>query len=347
VLAALPVLALLVASTAADARSLSKHAAAVACADKLHDYKPTVESVYGAHVGSNLFYLVDVKEKADGDISGESLYYASGIHFFQGTFTGKISGETIEVKGSKNAAKWSFSFTGTITCLLSQIKTAHMATDPPDKLPSTVQLTTICVLGPAFDIGDPAWGACEARQILDAIPQREGSGSVAIPHDGMIPYSWGGGHYWAKSEYGPATSTKPGPTTGTCLGYTGPGYSKDNSAKKNLDNCKNYKDGPTNTEGLDCSGFTRWVFYFVIRKDVLGSNNTSGQAHSKLLTKGADVAGDIVYFVKDGVYDHVGIVISPGEMIDEPKTGLTLRVDKITSGYGRAIYKAYIFPIVG
>jgi cell wall-associated NlpC family hydrolase len=84
-----------------------------------------------------------------------------------------------------------------------------------------------------------------------------------------------------------------------------------------------------------------------LRKDVLGSNNTSGQAHSKLLTKGADVAGDIVYFVKDGVYDHVGIVISPGEMIDEPKTGLTLRVDKITSGYGRAIYKAYIFPIVG
>lgn len=58
-----------------------------------------------------------------------------------------------------------------------------------------------------------------------------------------LVYSWGGGH-----------AEDPGPSNGTCRGYHG-----------SIKPCPAQR-----TRGLDCSGFTRWVYALAHGKDVLG-----------------------------------------------------------------------------
>jgi hypothetical protein len=88
---------------------------------------------------------------------------------------------------------------------------------------------------------------------------------------GCIPYSWGGGH-----------GRKPGPSEGIC----GDGWEPASAlAPKNLyDGPKcaaehNANGAPNGTFGLDCSGFTRWVYDLVYGTDVLGQTTTATQPH--------------------------------------------------------------------
>jgi hypothetical protein len=348
ILAALSVAALLIASGPAEAAPPSQSGASGSCSSKfsskLNGYQPIAESTYQTEVGSNVLYLENLTEAAGGSISGTATYLqiiSSGFTFSTGSFTGEISDGTIQVQGSvegsaQGSASFDFSFTGTMSCLLSQVNTTDVATNPSGELPSSLQLTTVCELGAPFGIGVAAsrLPACVARQILDGIPQPGWKDGAPIPPEtdpGSIPYSWGAGHQ----------ATAPGPSYGTCKGYKGPKP------------CK-----APETYGLDCSGFTRWIFSLIMSRDVLGKDGTGVQVKSKEFKAGADVPGDLVYFyyydpkMKRDVYDHVGIVIAPGKMIDEPKTGAPLRVDNISTkaapkGYGKAIYKAYKFPVVG
>jgi hypothetical protein len=132
-------------------------------------------------------------------------------------------------------------------------------------------------------------------------------------HGGPIPYSWGGGH------------PKIGPSLGTCEGYTGP-HSKDKR------DCEDYPEGPTHTVGLDCSGFTRWVYDIVYGKDVLGDGQNSSQQDRPGIKKtGTPALGDLVFFkhkVKDPdtgkdvwQWYHVGIYIGDGWIANETQTG--------------------------
>jgi hypothetical protein len=80
-----------------------------------------------------------------------------------------------------------------------------------------------------------------------------------------IPYSWGGGH-----------DPLPGPSQRKCRdGWTPP-----KRAPGDLrDGPECYRNGNKNdaengTYGLDCSGFTRLVYYLVYGTDVLGANGT-------------------------------------------------------------------------
>lgn len=120
---------------------------------------------------------------------------------------------------------------------------------------------------------------------------------------GSVPYSWGGGH----------PDRIPGPTLGTCKGYTGP---KPCNADK--------------TVGVDCSGFTRWVYYLVYGTDVLGAgkNNTQRSVPGMQPVK-TPQPGDLVFFGTQTTTYHIGIFIGTGQMIDAPKTGLFVQVDTI------------------
>jgi cell wall-associated NlpC family hydrolase len=73
------------------------------------------------------------------------------------------------------------------------------------------------------------------------------------------------------------------------------------------------------TIGLDCSGFTRWVLDLIMGRDVLGTGNTTTQYNELAKVTDADAApGDLVFYRDKSGWDHVGILIAPGVIIDEP-----------------------------
>jgi hypothetical protein len=109
--------------------------------------------------------------------------------------------------------------------------------------------------------------------------------------DDQVPYSWGGGH-----------KKSPGPTLGTCEGYAGP----------DKDHCDTYTKGPRFTVGLDCSGFTRWVYYLAYGKDVLGDGeNNSQREHPGVTEVDKPSLGDLVFYGPDGSTHHTAIYIGP------------------------------------
>ncbi|MER5627170.1 NlpC/P60 family protein [Streptosporangium sp. NPDC002544] len=126
---------------------------------------------------------------------------------------------------------------------------------------------------------------------------------------GGIPYSWGGGH-----------GERPGPSLGTCQGYTGA-----------IRPCP-----ATRTLGLDCSGLTRWVYHLAYGRDVLGPGNTDD--HVKRLKRiPAAVArpGDLVFYGKIGKRrvstHHVGVYVGQGKMINARRTGTEVRIDRVAA----------------
>jgi hypothetical protein len=122
---------------------------------------------------------------------------------------------------------------------------------------------------------------------------------------GSVPYSWGGGH-----------GTNAGPSKGTCVGYSGPNPGPNCIAKS--------------TVGVDCSGFSRWVYRIAYGADVLGSVNTNGQIARLKKVTGSPAPGDLAFYgTGPSNTHHVGVYIGGGQMIDALKTGTYVRVDSV------------------
>ncbi|MER7365636.1 C40 family peptidase [Nonomuraea wenchangensis] len=121
-----------------------------------------------------------------------------------------------------------------------------------------------------------------------------------------VEYSWGGGHAEA-----------PGPSTGTCQGYQG-----------RIRPCP-----AARTRGLDCSGFTRWVYALAHGRDVLGPGNTDDHVRRMHRVRSAPLPGDLVFFgviAGDTVRTHhVGVYLGGGLMMNAPETGARVRVDRL------------------
>jgi cell wall-associated NlpC family hydrolase len=120
-----------------------------------------------------------------------------------------------------------------------------------------------------------------------------------------IVYSWGGGH-----------GVDPGPSKGTCRGYRG-----------SIRPCP-----AARTRGLDCSGFTRWVYALTYGEDVLGPGNTDDHLR-KMRRVSRARPGDLVFFgkvTKRSVRTHhVGVYLGGGKMMNAPETGALVRIDTI------------------
>lgn len=137
--------------------------------------------------------------------------------------------------------------------------------------------------------------------------------SIAMGHSepgwqgGHVPYSWGGGH----------RNVTPGPSLGTCLGYTG-----------SIRPCP-----ATSTRGVDCSGFTRWVYYLAYGHDILGGGNTNHHlARGRRIPASQAVPGDLVYYGSSPTNTHhVGIFRGNGRMFNAPFTGTYVRTDPLRS----------------
>ncbi len=114
------------------------------------------------------------------------------------------------------------------------------------------------------------------------------------------PYSWAGGH-----------GDNPGPTYGECDGAGCSGQT---------------------TYGLDCSGFTRWVYYQASGHDLLGPGSTDNQIAETSRTSDP-VPGDLVFFGPSvSATVHVGIYIGNNQMIDAYDTGTRIQVNQVSDG---------------
>jgi hypothetical protein len=140
---------------------------------------------------------------------------------------------------------------------------------------------------------------------------------------GAVPYSWGGGH-----------GTTPGPSYGTCFGYTG-----------SIQPC-GAPGTPPVTKGVDCSGLSRWVYSIALGKDVFGGTNTDGQWSSRFMKKTSHpVPGDLAFFgyASSGRYitHHVGIYVGNGKMINAFATGTNVQTNTVKSVSGLVGYWHY------
>ncbi|WP_188309727.1 peptidoglycan-binding protein [Streptomyces sp. CBMA123] len=111
-----------------------------------------------------------------------------------------------------------------------------------------------------------------------------------------VPYVWGGGHS--------LRGEGPGPSLGTCDGYTG-----------SIQPC------PANTTaGLDCSGLVRAAFWFGAGIDLANGGDTTEQTLDKHLTPITEAQrrpGDVEYFGTDA-HNTVHVVLYAGT---DPATG--------------------------
>jgi cell wall-associated NlpC family hydrolase len=120
---------------------------------------------------------------------------------------------------------------------------------------------------------------------------------------GQISYAWAGGH-----------GTAPGPSGGTCSGYTG-----------SISPCP-----AAVTTGLDCSGLSRWVYQLAFGTDVLGGGTADSQMRELTQVTAANaVPGDLVFFGTTAHVHHVGIFVGDGKMINALQTGTLVRTDSV------------------
>jgi peptidoglycan hydrolase-like protein with peptidoglycan-binding domain len=122
-----------------------------------------------------------------------------------------------------------------------------------------------------------------------------------------VPYVWGGGHS--------LRGEGPGPSLGTCDGYTG-----------SIQPC------PANTTaGLDCSGLVRAAFWFGAGIDLANGGDTSEQTldrHLIPITESQRRPGDVEYFGTDA-HNTVHVVLYAGT---DPATGAEVMYEAKETG---------------
>ncbi|KAF9374178.1 hypothetical protein CPB97_000083 [Podila verticillata] len=128
-----------------------------------------------------------------------------------------------------------------------------------------------------------------------------------------IPYSWGGGH-----------GSRPGPSLGTCAGYSG-----------SVHPCP-----ASHTVGFDCSGLVRDVIYAGSGINLGGGGDTNTQladSHSHTISPNERQPGDIQFFGPRGATHHVILYTGKNAhgqemMIEAEKTGTDVHEVPLRTG---------------
>ncbi len=151
---------------------------------------------------------------------------------------------------------------------------------------------------PAQTVQEKVVGWAWKTVYANGIPSTQGSRSW--PAGQPVPYSYGAGH-------------------GATLG---PSYGIDQGA---------------GTLGVDCGGFTRWMYGLATGSDPLNFALAAYQENNPhFTTTTSPVPGDLVLFWHQGDANshHVGIYIGNDQMIDALQTGTNVRVDSVSGVQG-------------
>ena len=93
-----------------------------------------------------------------------------------------------------------------------------------------------------------------------------------------------------------------------------------------------YRDGGTDPNGFDCSGFTQYVF---AQYGIALPRNVREQYREGKAVKPEELtAGDLVFFTTtDPGVSHVGIAVGGDEFVHAPSTWGTVRVEHLGTSY--------------
>ncbi|MCA8448840.1 C40 family peptidase [Burkholderia vietnamiensis] len=94
--------------------------------------------------------------------------------------------------------------------------------------------------------------------------------------------------------------------------------------------------GNSPTQGMDCSGFVRWVVAMTLGKALPRLASQQSQVGTEV-PKDELQPGDLVFFdTNRGPATHVGIYVGRGVFINAPHTGAKIRFESLSSDYWEA-----------
>lgn len=89
-----------------------------------------------------------------------------------------------------------------------------------------------------------------------------------------------------------------------------------------------YLWGGTTPKGFDCSG----LIHYLYGKQGISIPRNSREQFSRLQATSDPQPGDLVFFRKKGVINHVGLYLGNGQMLHAPQTGMSVRIENIKRG---------------
>jgi cell wall-associated NlpC family hydrolase len=96
--------------------------------------------------------------------------------------------------------------------------------------------------------------------------------------------------------------------------------------------------GNTPESGFDCSGLVTYVFRDMLDLRLPRTSKQLAAIQGPRIDPNRLVAADLVFFGSKGDVSHVGIYVGEGRFVHAPRTGGTVRLDRLDGPYWREHY---------
>jgi cell wall-associated NlpC family hydrolase len=96
--------------------------------------------------------------------------------------------------------------------------------------------------------------------------------------------------------------------------------------------------GNTPESGFDCSGLVTYVFRDMLDLRLPRTSRELAAIQGPKIEPGRLAAADLVFFGRKGEVNHVGIYVGDGRFVHAPRTGGTVRLDRLDGPYWRDHY---------